>query len=300
MRKVAITVIILIFVGGFGMLSYPLVSSVINNIDYRNQASEYEKTVEKMSNKKIEKMFKDAQNYNNSLNNNVIITDPFEYEAYEKVSGKYKEVLNVDGNGLIGYLEIPSIDVNLPIGHGTSEEVLSHGAGHLQNTSMPIGGESTHAIISAHSAYPGKTYFDYLTDVKEGDCFYISVLGRKLKYEVDQIKVVLPTETSEFEIIPNEDHVTLVTCTPYSVNTHRLLVRGTRVPYDSQEKQGTSSIIKTDTDYLFLLGYKIPYWVLTTIIVVFAVLIALAIVFGVRHSRRKKASTDSQLPPNTD
>ena len=121
---------------------------------------------------------------------------------------------------------MPKINVYLPIYHGTSEEILSKGAGHLQNTSLPVGGASTHSVISAHSGYPGETFFDYLTDMKVGDEFYVHILDRTLKYEVDQIEVVLPSEINSLRIVDGEDLVTLLTCTPYGVNTHRLLVRG--------------------------------------------------------------------------
>lgn len=267
-------------------MAYPLVSSVINNIDYMNKADDYAQTVEHIPDETILKMFEDAENYNLSLNNNAVITDPFDLETYEKLSGVYKEVMDVDGKGLIGYIEIPCIKVKLPIYHGTTEEVLSDGAGHLQNTSMPIGGKSTHAVISAHSAYPGKTFFDYLTDMKEGDCFYVTVLNRKLKYEVDQIKTVLPSDTSDFAIIPDEDLVTLVTCTPYSINTHRLLVRGVNVPYEEDKEETSNGIIRVESNYLILLGFKIPYWVMAIIIAVFVLLVVLLVVAAIRLYRR--------------
>ena len=231
-RKLAIFGIILIFIAGIGTMSYPLVSSVINNIDSRNHVEEYTKTTKQMSSEETLEMFKQAEEYNHSLTNNVIITDPFDEKAYKKIGANYENALNVDGNGLIGYIDIPKINVYLPIYHGTAEAILAKGAGHLQNTSLPIGGESTHSVISAHTAYPGETFFDYLTDMEEGDEFYIHVLDRVLKYEVDSIKVVLPEETDDLRVVKGKDYVTLLTCTPYSVNTHRLLVRGKRVEYD--------------------------------------------------------------------
>ena len=196
-RKLAIFGIILIFVAGIGVMSYPIVSSVINNIDSRNHVEEYTKTTKQMSSEETLEMFKRAEEYNQSLTNNVIITDPFDEKAYKKIGANYKNALNVDGNGLIGYIDIPKINVYLPIYHGTTDKILAKGAGHLQNTSLPVGGESTHSVISAHTAYPGETFFDYLTDMQEGDEFYVHVLDRVLKYEVDSIKVVLPEETDD-------------------------------------------------------------------------------------------------------
>ena len=187
-RKIATIFIVLIFLAGVAVMSYPLVSSIINNISSRSYAEEYTKTTKQMSSQETLKMFEEADKYNKSLTNNVIITDPFDYESYQKIGANYENALNVDGKGLIGYIEVPKINVYLPIYHGTSDEVLSEGAGHLQNTSLPVGGESTHSIISAHTAFPGETFFDYLTDMEEGDEFYIHVLDRILKYEVTNYK----------------------------------------------------------------------------------------------------------------
>lgn len=288
-RKVAIFFIVLIFLSGIAVMSYPLVSSIINNISSRSYAEEYTKTTKLMSSEETLKMFEKAYEYNDSLTNNVIITDPFDYESYQKIGANYEKALNVDGNGLIGYIEVPKINVYLPIYHGTSDEVLSKGAGHVQNTSFPIGGESTHAIISAHTAYPGETFFDYLTDMAEGDEFYVHVLDRVLKYQVDKISVILPTETDALRISTGEDYVTLLTCTPYSVNTHRLLVRGTRVEYDdSTYITSGATLASFGSDGIFLLGIKIPYVVAGSIIAGFVVLVIIIVVVAVRRSNKKK------------
>ncbi len=288
-RKVAIFFIVLIFLAGIAVMSYPLVSSIINNISSRSYAEEYTKTTKLMSSEETLKMFEKAYEYNDSLTNNVIITDPFDYESYQKIGANYEKALNVDGNGLIGYIEVPKINVYLPIYHGTSDEVLSKGAGHVQNTSFPIGGESTHAIISAHTAFPGETFFDYLTDMEEGDEFYVHVLDRVLKYQVDKISIILPTETDALRISTGEDYVTLLTCTPYSVNTHRLLVRGTRVEYDdSTYITSGATLASFGSDGIFLLGIKIPYVVAGSIIAGFVVLVIIFVVVAVRRSNKKK------------
>lgn len=239
-------------------------------------------------------MFKRAEEYNHSLTNNVIITDPFDEKAYKKIGANYEKALNVDGNGLIGYIDIPKINVYLPIYHGTTDKILAKGAGHLQNTSLPVGGESTHSVISAHTAYPGETFFDYLTDMQEGDEFYVHVLDRVLKYEVDSIKVVLPEKTDDLRVIRGEDHVTLLTCTPYSINTHRLLVRGKRVAYDDSKYITTgASAASFGGDGIFFLGYKIPYWASALIVVVFVALVAIIVIISLRHSKKKKRYTDN-------
>ncbi len=293
-RKLAIFGIILIFVAGIGVMSYPLVSSVINNIDSRNHVEEYTKTTKQMSSEETLEMFKRAEEYNQSLTNNVIITDPFDEKAYKKIGANYENALNVDGNGLIGYIDIPKINVYLPIYHGTTDKILAKGAGHLQNTSLPVGGESTHSVISAHTAYPGETFFDYLTDMQEGDEFYVHVLDRVLKYEVDIIKVVLPEETDDLRVIRGEDHVTLLTCTPYSINTHRLLVRGKRVAYDDSKYITTgASAASFGGDGIFFLGYKIPYPVAALIVVGFVALVVIIVIISLRRSKKKKRYTDN-------
>lgn len=294
-RKLAILGIVLIFIAGIGTMSYPLVSSIINNIDSRNNVEEYTKTTKKMSSEKTLEMFKQAEEYNHSLTNNVIITDPFDKEAYEKIGANYEKTLNVDGNGLIGYIDIPKINVYLPIYHGTTEDILAKGAGHLQNTSLPIGGESTHSVISAHTAYPGETFFDYLTDMEEGDEFFVHVLDRVLKYEVDSIKVVLPEETDDLRVIKGEDHVTLLTCTPYSVNTHRLLVRGKRVEYDDSKYITTgASAASFGDDGIFFLGYKVPYWAAAMIIVGFIALVVIIVIIRLKRTKKKKRYSDNE------
>lgn len=293
-RKLAIFGIILIFVAGIGVMSYPLVSSVINNIDSRNHVEEYTKTTKQMSSEETLEIFKRAKEYNQSLTNNVIITDPFDEKAYKKIGANYENALNVDGNGLIGYIDIPKINVYLPIYHGTTDKILAKGAGHLQNTSLPVGGESTHSVISAHTAYPGETFFDYLTDMQEGDEFYVHVLDRVLKYEVDSIKVVLPEKTDDLRVIRGEDHVTLLTCTPYSINTHRLLVRGKRVAYDDSKYITTgASAASFGGDGIFFLGYKIPYPVAALIVVGFVALVVIIVIISLRRSKKKKRYTDN-------
>lgn len=292
-RKLAIFGILLIFIAGVGIMSYPLVSSVINNIDSRNHVEEYTKTTKQMSSEETVEMFKQAEKYNHSLTNNVIITDPFDEKAYKKIGANYEKTLNVDGNGLIGYIDIPKINVYLPIYHGTTENILAKGAGHLQNTSLPIGGESTHSVISAHTAYPGETFFDYLTDMEEDDEFYVHVLDRVLKYEVDSIKVVLPEETDDLRVVKGEDYVTLLTCTPYSVNTHRLLVRGKRVEYDDSKYITTgASAASFGDEGIFFLGYKIPYWAAALIIVGFIAIVVIIVIICLRRSKKKKRHAD--------
>lgn len=295
-RKLAVCGIVLIFLAGIGVLSYPLVSSVINNYVSRSSVEEYTKKVAQLPDQKTGELIEEAKKYNNSLSNNLILTDPFDQEAFQKIGADYQKVLNINDDGLIGYIDIPKINVYLPIYHGTDSKVLAKGAGHLQNTSLPVGGESTHSVISAHSAYPCETFFDYLTDMQVGDEFYIHILDRTLKYQVDQIEVILPEEVNSLRIVKGEDLVTLLTCTPYSVNTHRLLVRGKRVAYDDTKYAETGvSLASFDNGYIFLLGYKIPYVVAGVVIAVFVAVVVLVIVLIVKRSRKKaKSESDNR------
>lgn len=298
-KKLPIIAIVLIFVIGLGIMSYPLVSSMINNSNFREGMNDYTQAVKEIKKEDYSKFFADANKYNKSLTTTSIITDPFDEKAYKAIGARYNNVLNVDGKGLIGYVIIPRIDVNLPIYHGSSKKVLENGAGHLRNTSMPIGGKSTHAVISAHTGFPDQTFFDNLTDIVKGDVFYIKVLDKTLAYKVDQIKVVLPEETENLRIIPYEDHVTLLTCTPYGVNTHRLLVRGVRTKYIPEEQAKAKEIKQAPFEKCFyFLGYKIPYWVAGLFIVGFVLVVAIIVIVIVRknnkRAKKKKVQTDEK------
>lgn len=293
-KKIGLIFVILLFVVGIGIMSYPMISAMINNHALAQESRVYYNTVKNMDNKRYRELLSQAKTYNESLTDNVIITDPFDEEAYRKIGANYEKTLDVDGKGLIGYIEIPKISVNLPICHGTSEKILQKGAGHLQNTSLPIGGKSTHSVISAHTGMPTATMFDYLTEMKKGDAFYICVIGKTLKYQVDQIKVVLPEKTQDLHIVKGEDHITLLTCTPYGLNTHRLLVRGVRVPMDKSDDEQTIQQATFRDGYMYLFGYRIPYWVVTIVIVGFVILVA-TIVFAVVRKNKKKLQTSVDI-----
>ena len=287
-RTLALILIILFFLTGLGMLCYPLVSSVVNNIAARQQADFYVEMTKEADTSEIDAMFDTAQDYNDSLHK-IILTDPFDAESYGKIGEGYEESLDVDGSGLIGYVDIPKINVYLPIYHGTSLDILSKGAGHLEQTSLPIGGEGSHSVISAHSAFPGETFFDYLTDMEIGDEFYIHVLDRTLKYQVDDISVVLPDDVSKLYIDDERDYVTLLTCTPYSVNTHRLLVRGVRADYQEEQHPKRRSLsVENGTGSVYFLGYKLTYWQIGLFIGGFLLSVALIVILFISLGRKKK------------
>lgn len=217
-----------IFLGGCILLLYPIVSQWASNHFQSTVCAEYTDMVDSMDDEAAQRELEKAEEYNDDLTESVeLLNDPF-MQSDSLDNTDYDDLLNATAEGVMAYLEIPAIDVLLPIYHGVDNGELSKGIGHLPETSLPVGGESTHSVLAGHSGMSNARLLTDLPKLKEGDVFYIHVYGRTLTYTVDQIKTVLPTDTSDLTITPGEDYVTLVTCTPYGVNTHRLLVRGTR------------------------------------------------------------------------
>ena len=247
-RALPIILVVVIFLTGVAVLVYPLISSVINNVNTRNEAAEYFEKANKTNDDEIDRLFQEAYNYNQALLNTVILTDPFDPESYEKIEVKYRETFNTNEAGLIGYIDIPKINVYLPIFHGTSLDVLSKGAGHLENTAFPVGGKNTHSVISAHTAYPTETFFDYLTDLKEGDMFFVHVLNQ---------------------------------------------TRGERVqPYIPGKEEGMKSL-KTDSQYIYFMGYKISYFTMALAIGIF-ILFVVGVVALIQLIRRRSEKHNLQ------
>lgn len=210
------------------LLLYPTVSQWASNHFQSTVCAEYTDIVDGMDDEDAQRELQRAEEYNDNLTESVeLLNDPFMQSDSLDNTG-YDDLLNATAEGVMAYLEIPTIDVMLPIYHGVDNGELAKGIGHLPETSLPVGGESTHSVLAGHSGMSNARLLTDLSKLKEGDVFYIHVYGRTLTYTVDQIKTVLPTDTSDLTITPGKDYVTLVTCTPYGVNTHRLLVRGTR------------------------------------------------------------------------
>ena len=231
MRKNLSTIIlILIFLVGLSVMLYPSVSDAVNRKHQSSAVASYAEEVEQLSDADYQTYFDAADAYNRQLN-----TTPNAFYKPDLVSG-YAQTLDISGTGIMGYITIPKISVELPIYHGTDEGVLQVAAGHLEGSSLPVGGAGTHAVISAHRGLPSAKLFTNLDELEVGDRFTITVLNRVLTYEVDQISIVLPTEIDQ--LLPTEgmDYVTLMTCTPYGINTHRLLVRGKRVETTESQK----------------------------------------------------------------
>ena len=228
-----------LLVAGFALLLYPSVSSWYNARFQEEAIIDYDKTVETMTEKSRDAALELAREYNDTLTGQGI-TDPFIPGGGLVLPDNYISVLDA-GDGMMGHIEIPKINVKLPIFHGTSAAVLERGVGHMEMTAFPIGGRGNHAVLTSHTGLPSAFLFDDLDKLEKGDRFYVKIFGNTAAYEVDQIRVVVPSNTKP--LLPNkeQDYVSLVTCTPYAVNTHRLMVRGVRVPFIEEELAGVET-----------------------------------------------------------
>lgn len=229
---VYIFIIILLFAGA-ALFLYPAFSSYIAETYQKQAVVEYGEGIDTAQEEKIAEERRKAEEYNESLAGEPV-HDPFLEGSGKALPQNYLDVLSI--TDAMATIEIPKISVNLPIYHGTDSGVLEKGVGHLRQTAVPIGGVGSHTVLTGHTGLPNAKLFDDLTKLKIGDKFYIHVLGETLAYEVDEINVVLPEDVKLLDPIDGEDHATLITCTPYGVNTHRLLVRGVRVPYVEEER----------------------------------------------------------------
>ncbi len=216
--------LILIFLTGLSLLLYPTVSDYWNSLHQSRAIASYAQDVASLDGTRYDALWREARAYNEALRRS-----GNRYLMTEEDRAAYEALLNVSGNGIIGYIEIPKIGCSLPIYHGTDEAVLQIAVGHVEGTSLPTGGPGTHCALSGHRGLPGAKLFTDLDQLAEGDTFVLRVLNEALTYEVDQVLIVLPDETDALQMEDDEDYCTLVTCTPYGINSHRLLVRGRRV-----------------------------------------------------------------------
>ena len=267
-RRIFDVIRILILLVALSVLLYPTVSNYLYEKNSSRAVSLYDEKAKALSEAEQQEMLQKAAAYNQKLaESSMAIADPF--SGTEDLSEEYRTLLNVEDNGMMGYIRIPKIDVELPIYHGTSEPVLQVGAGHISTTSLPVGGVSTHAVLTTD-----------LDQIVEGDIFYLKVLNETLAYKVDQILTVLPHETEALQIAEGEDYVTLVTCTPYGVNTHRLLIRGHRIPYVE-----AVAAVPDEIDH----GLKIPFEVLVLLIALL-ILVIIFIIWRILAHRKSRAA----------
>lgn len=260
-KKITLIIMLVLLFIGLCVLLYPSISSYWNSKVQSRAVSNYEDFIKSMMSEDYDAFFEEAEAYNASLRE-----VQFPLRNYNQVEG-YFDVMNLNGEGMMGYVTIDSIGVEIPIYHGTSDKVLAFAAGHMQGTSIPIGGESTHSVLSAHRGLPNARLFTDLPKVQVGDSFTVTILDRVMIYQVDQILTVLPENTTEINVVEGKDYCTLITCTPYGINSHRLLVRGTRV-----------ETLSTKQRYVGDEAYKIDELVVTPIVALPIILILLIIV----------------------
>lgn len=266
-KHISTIFIILIFLVGLGFISYSTVSNLWNQAHQSRAIATYSKQVEKLDDSENKKMLKAARKYNKSL-----LKKSDHWKLSKKDKKKYESLLDVSGTGIMGYIEVPKIDCSLPIYHGTDEGALQIAIGHLEGSSLPVGGKSTHCVLSGHRGLPSARLFTDLDQMEEGDIFILNILGRKLAYEVDKIKVVLPEEMSDLEIEEGKDLCTLVTCTPYGINTHRLLVRGHRTEYVEKKVEEEKKEVQTKkTDIRLMIAGGAGVLILIIIIIVIVI-----------------------------
>lgn len=258
---------LILFTAGLLVMLYPVISNAISEMQYDHVISNYQSTVNESKNIGFTDMLRRASDYNKLLSASSIV-DAFSDKEIQN-SDEYIGILNIDQNGTMGYISIPKIDVKIPIYHGTSARILQKGVGHLEGSSFPIGGDSTHSILSAHRGLPSAKLFTDLDQLVKGDMFYIHILDQVFTYQVDQVLVIDPSNTEPLRIQEGKDYVTLVTCTPYAVNTHRLLVRGTRImPEKTPEKiEIKRKMIFSDFMFYTGIGIGIIVFAITVIIV---------------------------------
>lgn len=225
-----ITVSIVLLVG-VSLVLYPTISDYWNQHHQTQLIATYSEDIENLDEDEYEEILQDARDYNESLASN-----PVDFTLSDNQKAMYNDLLNVSGNGIMGYVEIPSINCTAPIYHGTDESVLQIAIGHLEWTSLPVGGKNTHCVISGHRGLPSARLFTDVNKLSEGDVFILRVLDEPIAYEIDQILIVEPENTKPLEIVEGMDYCTLMTCTPYGVNTHRLLLRGHRISYADAEE----------------------------------------------------------------
>lgn len=279
MKKVLpVLAVVLIFVLGLGIMLYPTIANYVNARSQTVAIDHYEEAAQANA-AYYEGLLEQAQAFNGEIFENgglVNLTD--------EQKAEYETLLNLNGDGVMGYIEIPRLDLKLSIGHGTEEDVLQRMVGHIEGSSLPVGGESTHAVLSAHRGLPTAKLFSDLDLMQVGDRFMIHTLNQTLTYQVDQITVILPEEIEALAIEPGKDYVTLMTCTPYAVNTHRLLVRGVRVVEDEPTPEPAAESGKEPLDVRRLLqNVVLP----ATAVVLFGTMTVLLLKV-IRGGKRKK------------
>ena len=282
-RKLSMVIIIMMILSGISLLLYPTVSDFLKSFAYRRAISDFRQSVESLDEETYDDIMALAEEYNEKL----LARGTIKMTLTDEELAEYESLLVIPGTDVMGYVVIPRINVSIPIYHGTGEAVLQIGVGHLEGSSLPVGGKGTHTVLSGHRGLPSATLFTNIDQLTEGDTFSVRTLREVLTYEVDQITTVLPHELGSLTIEPEGDYCTLLTCTPYGVNTHRLLVRGRRIPTPvDEETDPKPGVLIPDDGRIWGINAEI---ILLIAAVVIFILIAAVIVVTVR-SRRKRHS----------
>lgn len=277
---------LLVILLGIGILVYPSLSEYLSERNGSRATASYDDSVLQLEQARLDQLLAQAQEYNRQLAGTSTGKAPSSDDEGDPVTPEsYWDLLNVDSAGMMGYIEIPKLNTTIPIYHGTSEAVLQVGVGHLQNTSLPVGGESTHAALSGHRGLPTRSLFTDLDRMEVGDRFYIKVLNETLCYTVDQILTVLPHEMDALAIEEGKDYVTLITCTPYGINSHRLLVRGVRTPYDPQQHQNE---IAESASYLSSMPAQYRHLLIGVVVLVVVLLLRFLVCAVLNIRKRRK------------
>lgn len=285
-EKLLLIISIIFIILGVGIFLYPSISNYLAEKNHIDIIRNYDDFIVKIDEEKINEEKEKAKIYNENLSGDPV-HDPFVIGSGYALPENYKEVLNVGDDGVMGYVEIPKISVYLPIYHGTSDDVLEKGVGHIQNTSVPIGGKSAHSVLTGHTGLPNAELFTRLDELGIGDIFYIHVLDDVLTYKVFETKVILPDKIDELQILNGKDYITLVTCTPYGVNSHRLLVKAERVEYEeysvtksTTDDEGTDTKKESSSKHYYLTGTQIG-------IVLLVLILTIVSIIGISIRRKK-------------
>lgn len=257
-RKISTILFALLFLTGFGIMAYPTIADQWNTFRQSRLITDYQEVVSKMEPEDFTREWEAARNFNQTMAQNNLYSDVFGESSENPEDSEYWKVLNIGGDGVMGYLTIPKINIKLAVYHGTAEDVLQTGVGHLNGTKLPVGGEGTHSILAAHRGLPSAKLFTDIDQLKKKDRFYLHILDEDMAYEVDQILPMVDKDDRDtlegaLQVEEGKDLVTLFTCTPYGVNSHRLLVRGHRVPYDGElESTPVESMVQAIQNYYML------------------------------------------------
>ena len=271
MKRTAIILAVVVFLMALGITFYPIISNHINAKYASEIQTTYELVLQEADNSELIDAKEKAIAYNESITPGASVDDAYSQEALINATRDYESLLNIAGDGIMGYVKIPKIDVQLPIYHGTDNDSLERGIGHLLDSSLPVGGDSTHTILTAHSGMASQKMFSDLPQLEVGDVFCLRILGETIAYQVDQINTVLPHDTTYLGIEHGEDLATLVTCTPFGINTHRLLVRGERIPYEEAEvivETTQEEVVESTWEQHYLKGIIIGLAVVLVIVVI--------------------------------